>query len=93
MAFASSLFQRARDIKNGRRLHAYRYTKAQADATGTITLSEGQRVVKIVSKTDAGATAALVAANPKQVSLTGLNTTASNSDSLSGVVFLEIAVL
>lgn len=71
-------------------LEIFKYTKANADASGTITCSRCRKIREVTVKTDTGATAAVNASNQRQLDLTTLDTSAGDGNDLVGMVVIEV---
>ena len=71
-------------------LEIFKYTKLNADATGTVTCSKCRRIRRVVAKTDSGATATINSSNRRQLDLTTLDTTAGDGNDLVGSIVIEV---
>lgn len=90
MAFASTKLKEVQTRNPAIVLEIFKYTKANADASGTITCSKCRKIRKVVTKTDVPAVATINTSNRKQVNLTSLDTTAGDGNDLVGAVVIEV---
>jgi hypothetical protein len=90
MAFASTKLAEKATKNPAIVLEIFKYTKANADASGTITCSRCRRIRQVVAKTDTGATATINSSNRKQLNLTTLDTTVGDGNDLVGAVVIEV---
>lgn len=90
MAFSSTKLAEVQTRNPAVVLEIFKYTKASADASGTITCSKCRKIRRVVTKTDSGATAAINSSNQRQLNLTTLDTSAGDGNDLVGAVVIEV---